>query len=243
MVPGFSPSANARVTGLTVDGSDLYVSGGFSSIDGQARQKLARIDRVTGALDSGWRPSVSGGRVRTTALSPTPGQLVIGGAFSRVEGESRKFLASVSLVDGEVSPWAPRAVCTTCAMFDLVSDGTDVYAAIGGKGGGRAASFSPSQNAPRWVVHGDGNVQAIAVRQDTVFAGGHFGPDFAGVNRDQLAALDADDGSVLPYRVPFTGRNYPGVWDISADVDALRIGGGFTGIQGSTASRYAELGY
>lgn len=243
VVPDFSPDANRRVQSLTAIGPALYAGGTFSQVGGQRHDKLARIDLATGQVDSGWRPSASGGRVSATAPSPVAGQLLAGGSFTSVNGQPRSFLASVSLVDGQVSSWAPRALCDTCTIFDLAADATDVYAAVGGSGGGRAASWSPQGDQPRWATRGDGNVQAVAVRNGTVYAGGHFGPEFAGQQRHQLAALDATDGALLPFQVPFTGRDHPGVWDISADDDRLRIVGGFTGIEGSTGARYAEVDY
>jgi hypothetical protein len=74
-----------------------------------------------------------------------------------------------------------------------------------------------------------------------VYAGGHFAGDFDGQDRHQLAALDAATGTVLDYAVPFTGLDDPGIWAVEADSQRLRIGGGFQGIAGSSAARYAVL--
>ena len=73
-----------------------------------------------------------------------------------------------------------------------------------------------------------------------MYAGGHFGPAFAGRTRHQLVALRARNGNVLDYSVRFTGRNHPGIWEVVADPDALFLGGGFRLANVPTA-RYARF--
>ena len=92
----------------------------------------------------------------------------------------------------------------------------------------------------RWVVI-RGDAQAVDYRDGVLYVGGHFAGDFDGFERHQLVALDAPTGAVLPYTIPFTGRDNPGIWVVRAEESALRIGGGFQGIQGSSAARYAVL--
>jgi hypothetical protein len=121
-------------------------------------------------------------------------------------------------------------------VFDMATDGTRVYQAVGGPGG-RAVALSASNGSRVWSRSGDGDVQAIAVSGGVVYAGGHF-TMFNGSTRRQLVGLSASSGSVQGFAVTFTGSDWPGIWSILAETTALRIGGGFA-LAGNPAARYA----
>jgi hypothetical protein len=155
-------------------------------------------------------------------------------------GIARQYLGSVDLVTGAVTDWNPVTVCSACDLFDVTAAGDRVYAAVGG-GGGYAASWSATSNARVWSVRADGNVQAVDYINGTLYVGGHFGPTFASNPRNQLAAVNATNGSVLPF-APNLGTSYfPGVWAIEASPEFLRIGGGFRTVAGVAQAKYAEL--
>lgn len=86
-------------------GSKLFVGGDFDRINGNWRSRVARFDVATGALDSAFRPSVSG---RVRALAVTGDTVYLGGAFKSVAGTARTRLAAVDW-NGAVKPWAPSA--------------------------------------------------------------------------------------------------------------------------------------
>ena len=242
LVAGFAPQIDKTVRSLTIQGGSLFAAGQFGRVDGQPRRGLVKLSLATGEVDPGWKANTTGGRAWASAGSRGTGRVIVGGSFTAVNGQPRPFLASVSAATGAVSAWAPTAACASCAILDLDTDTSgNVYAGVGGARGGRAASWSQSSNDMRWRVRGDGNVQAIAWAGGVVYAGGHFGPVFDGRARNQLAALSSNNGDLLPYRVDLGSNYYPGVWDISADSDYLRIAGGFASVDGTSAARYAEL--
>jgi len=72
-----------------------------------------------------------------------------------------------------------------------------------------------------------------------VYVGGHFGPDFNGATRHELAVLDEGTGDVEAYSLPFTGNDHPGIWALSVEPNQLRIGGGGTALVGTQIRRYA----
>src|SRR5262249_17007254 len=127
-----------------------------------------------------------------------------------------------------------------CQLLSMTTDGPDVFAAIGGPGGGRAISWEKADASRNWQRHGDGDDQAIAVAGGLVYVGGHFGPRFDGANRHQLAVLDEDTGNLQSYSLPFTGNDHPGLWALSVEPNALRIGGGFA-MSGTPIRRYATF--
>jgi hypothetical protein len=240
-VPGWSANVNNTVRDLVVHGGGLFASGAFTTVNGAQRIGVARLQLANGALVTGWNARVTQGRVWAIAPSNDGSTLLLGGSFQALSGQSRVYLGSVSLATGTVTAWTPPRVCDSCILLDLTTADTSVYAAVGGPGGGRAASWEAGSGDRNWIVRGDGDVQAVDVIDNVLYAGGHFGPGFAGQVRHQLAALNASNGALLTYRIPFTGSDAPGIWAISAEAEALRIAGGFTGVQGSTAARYARF--
>lgn len=240
-VPGFTASANAEVRDLVVVGEALFVAGKFGRLNDIARVGVAKVSAATGALVTGWNARVGGGRVLALEVDAARSELLIGGNFTTVKGVSAPFLASVDQVTGaHRAGWIPPSVCGTCQVLDLTIDGDDTYAALAGGGGGRVSGWSLTTGERHWIRLGDGDVQAVDVHGGILYAGGHFA-EFAAAPANQLVAIDAATGTVLPYAIPFTGTVTPGVWALRADDTRLVVAGGFQGVEGSTARFYAEL--
>ncbi|TQS45507.1 fibronectin type III domain-containing protein [Cryptosporangium phraense] len=94
------------------DGSKIYVSGDFSSVDGQARSKVAAFPTAGAAsanlpLDRTFAPSGINSRVRALAVGAN--SVYVGGIFTQVGGQSRERLAALSARTGVVLPFAARA--------------------------------------------------------------------------------------------------------------------------------------
>lgn len=240
LVPGWSPAVSTgTVRDLSLVGDSLFVAGTFAKINGATRGGLAKLVAASGALTT-WKAPPQGGKAWTITPAPTENDLVIGGAFTAVKGLPRASLAAVDMTTAAVSPWTPTAVCDGCELYDLTVEGDAVYGAVGGPGG-RAARWSLSTGELLWTIKGDGNVQAVDVRDGVVYAGGHFGPWFGGQLRGQIAALDASTGALLPWIPDLGDTYYPGVWAIDAGAELLRIGGGFRSVNGGRPARYAEF--
>src|SRR3954447_12410692 len=58
LIPGFAPVLNAQALVVTAspDGSRIYVGGDFTTVDGQARRRVAAFDTATGSLVAAWHP-------------------------------------------------------------------------------------------------------------------------------------------------------------------------------------------
>lgn len=235
-VSGWRANASNIVRDIAVDSTGVFVAGAFGSINGITRAKVARVSASTGALDTTFNARVGGGNVYAVTVSGE--QVLLGGSFTSLSGAARGFSGSVSRSSGSVTTWAPAAQCDTCHVLDIATDGTKVYEGIAGPGG-RAVAFSSSSGARAWSVGGDGDVQAVAVRDGVVYAGGHF-TSLGYPARRQLIALDPANGSTLSWQIAFTGSDAPGVWAMIADSSALRIGGGFR-LANSPAARYAAM--
>lgn len=239
-VPGWDASANNTVRDIWANGSGVYIAGNFGNVSGVSRPGLARLSAANGDVDAAFNANVSG-RVRALTPSPDGQTLIVGGSFQRLSGATRVFAGSVDLASGDVTGWTPPRVCDSCALLDLATGDGRVYAAVGGGGGGRAAAWDLSSGARRWITHADGDVQAVAYYDGVLYAGGHYGPNIGSGTRHQLAALNATSGGLLGFSVPFNGNDHPGTWALIANASKLHVGGGFRGMAGSPAQRYAAF--
>jgi hypothetical protein len=235
-VSGWKAEANNTVRDIVVDSTGVFVAGAFGTINGTTRQRLGRIEPATGAVDTSFDARVRGGRVHTIAVAGD--SLLLGGTFSTLSGAARGASGSVARSTGAVTSWAPTKQCDKCNVLDIATDGTQVYQAIAGPGG-RIVAFSSNTAGRVWSKSADGDVQAVGVRDGVVYAGGHFST-FTKLARRQLVALSPTNGALFSFTIAFTGSDYPGVWAITADSNALRIGGGFK-LAKNPAARYAAF--
>jgi Rax2 C-terminal beta propeller domain len=107
-VSSFSHRANGQV--LTVqpspDHSRVYVGGDFTQVDGLSRNHIAAFDAATGALISGFKPSLNGS-VRAIAVAGST--VYAGGMFTSAGGSARERLAAFNASNGSLTGWAPSA--------------------------------------------------------------------------------------------------------------------------------------
>ena len=246
----FNPNPDGRVWDFVEDGSNLIMAGNFNKVPAGAgavgqRVGVAKVNETTGALVEGFNAQVSGGFVQTMVVNgPT---LFLGGTFTGLGGaDNRNFLGAVNTSDGAFTDFAPAQQCednpnpdVICRVRDLATDGTRLFAAIGGEPGGRAAAWIiGAGNDPDWKHRADGEVQAVDYHDGVVYFGGHFSvriteldftvsPPGAGTrhSRNQFYAADAATGSVLPYQLPTIDPATPGIRVIRADGAAVRVGG------------------
>jgi hypothetical protein len=236
---------DSTVRALAVAGNRLYVGGDFTSVKGQSRRRLASVDATTGALDSTWTPAADA-TVRVLRQSADGGRVYAGGAFTTISGQSRPYLAALNPLTGSPDgTWMPPK--PNGPIFSLAESGGRVYAAAGG-GGGAVEAYDSGTGTRAWSKIGDGDVQALLVRGDKVYAGGHF-DKMDGLVRRRLVALDMATGAVDPQWVPEilprsdgTGLPDSGVWTMAGvSGPRLFIGGDFQKISRLVQAGYAQF--
>ena len=96
----FRPVINSTVKALAAaaDGRSLYIGGSFTSVNGVAAPRVARIDPATGARVAGFAPATLNGQVNDMRLVGT--RLIVGGAFQTVGGVTRRALAALNAGTG-----------------------------------------------------------------------------------------------------------------------------------------------
>ena len=235
-VGSWNGNASNTVRAIIATSRGVYVAGNFARVDNAAQNALALLSSSTGARITGFDARVTNCKVRSMTLDGNT--LYIGGSFGGLGGHARTYAGAVDAATGAATAWAPAAICSGCQLLGMDNDAGHVFAAIGGPGGGRAVSWEKSNASRDWQRHGDGDCQTIAVADGLVYVGGHFGPTFNGTNRHQLAVINAGNGAVQSYALPFTGTDHPGVWALSAEPGQLRVGGGFA-VGATQIRRYA----
>lgn len=82
----------AMVRDIEVIGSDIYVAGNFSHLNGANGSrtriyKAGRFSDSTGTIDTAWQPQVTGSGVWGLAVDPARGEVHLSGYFTAVNGE------------------------------------------------------------------------------------------------------------------------------------------------------------
>ncbi|CAM3363072.1 PKD domain-containing protein [Nocardioides dubius] len=133
----FVPNPNGTVQKIVDagDGQTVYVGGNFTSINGVARNRIARIRIDTGEVVTGFNAGTVSGQVRDMALKD--GRLWIGGAFTHVANGAQRALATLNPQTGARLPFMTRVLdgthnggVTQVLKFDLTPAG-DRLVAIG----------------------------------------------------------------------------------------------------------------
>ena len=200
----FSALTSVNALAMTDDGL-LWAGGDFLTEGPNPRSQLAAFDRASGALASFHRdPNGTGG---VSALAASASTVFAGGSFTSVGGVPRRNLAAFRHVPGEDGTVLPFDPDVNGPVRALALTGSTLY--LGGQfsniNGALAALLKPRNNLAAvdtttglglpWDPNADGQVNALAIAGDTVFAGG----DFATVNgssaRQRLAAFDNGNGT------------------------------------------------
>jgi PQQ-like domain len=239
-IASWKPTVNAQVMTLTLGGADLYAGGSFTTVNGATHSYLVALNASTGATDSGFTGSADNSVLGSTMAA---GKLVIGGNFTHVNGGSQNHIAALNPTTGATMSWATH---TPYGIVALASDANGVYAA-GAGGGGNFAGFNPSSGSMLWQGGTNGNVQAIAVLNGDVYAGGHYtqycGPQGGQhtctnpVNRSKMLAVDEATGAIQSWN-PAVNSTL-GVFSLAAGDGMLEMGGDFTKVAGTAQQGFA----
>jgi len=237
---------NVYAIALAPDGT-VVVGGLFTTIGGQAHARLAKLSKLdAGAAIADWTPDAD---ADVYALATQPGgEVLAGGLFTRVGGESR---AGFARVDGAGSVLAaPAAQSGGRAAAVLRAPDGRVY--VGGAF--VRANGVPRDNLlrlapdgtldPDW--HPDANASVSALALD---AGGalYVGGDFTRIGDQARACLarvpQGPSGTVdASWNPAITALFACNVRALAVDgVDRLYVGGSFSGIGGLTRNYLARL--
>src|ERR1051325_2932600 len=243
LADSFDPNAmgaNAEVYSIAVEPDGKILGGGtFTSIGGQPRNYIARLDGNSGLADS-FDPNASAA-VRTIALQAN-GKILLGGDFISIGGQKRNHVARLDGSTGLADSFDPNASGAVCTLA-LQADGSVLlggnFTNVGGQARNRIARVAPTTGVPdSFDPAANNDVTTIAVQADGKIVVGGFFTNIGGEMRKYIARVNAITGlveSIAP------NSNGP-VLTIALQADGKVVAGGdFTEIRGEVRNRITRL--
>jgi uncharacterized delta-60 repeat protein len=246
----FNPvtGASGEVRSLLVqsDGKVL-ISGTFTSFNGTARSRIARLS-LDGSLDTSFAPGTgANSEIRVMALQ-SDGKVVIGGFFTNYNGTARNCIARLN-ADGSLDTNFNPGTGANSFVYSAViqPDGKMIIGGIFTSYNGTTRNQIARLNADGSLDTGfnpgsgvNGSINSLVVQSDgKVLIGGNFS-SYNGTARSNIARLNTD-GSLDATFNPGTGANsIVNSVALQADGKAF-IGGDFTSYNGTVIGRIARL--
>jgi uncharacterized delta-60 repeat protein len=243
----FDPGADGGVGGgvgalaVQSDGK-IVVGGSFTSLAGQTRSCLARLN-PNGTRDSGFDPWIGsvGSSVTSLALQ-SDGSIVIGGTFEYVLGQPRSCIARV-LPDGTVDAGFNPGADAEVSALALQPDGKIVvggsFTTLWGQTRSRIARLQTNGTLDStFKPVANGSVVSLALQADgKILVGGSF-TRIADQTRNRIARLGPDGALDSDFNPGASGT----VSALAVQADGgILVGGSFTNVAGQTRNRIARL--
>ncbi len=207
---GWNPSADAEIRALAIDSAtaSVFVAGDFLNLGGHVR--LARLDAVTGVASAGWNANADRG---VASLLLDGSQLLVGGQFAALgsvgaQGGLARLASGDAAIDASfvgdaAGPGSVNAFALDAAGGVILGGSFDAARQDGElvlyprrnlvrllPGGGAVQRYELDRD---WAVEAQGEVNAIAIDGNALYAGGNF----TAINdtvRPRLAKIAADSG-------------------------------------------------
>ncbi|MBU3659844.1 MAG: T9SS type A sorting domain-containing protein [Flavobacteriales bacterium] len=232
---GFKPIPNGAVNTLALYGSNLYVGGAFTTIQGLANNYLAKIDKSTGTPIF-WNANCNN-TVRTMQLYAD--QIIVGGNFTSIGGATRNYLGAVDTTYVQATTWNPNP---NAAVYKVFVNGTKLY--VGGDFT-TISAVSKSRGAgytlPGFTIDGydfgaNNRIHDFAFNNNVLYAAGTF-TVIGGASRNYLAGLNYLNMLANGFNATADGIvQTVAIWNGN-----LIVGGDFSNIGGAARSRLASL--
>lgn len=186
---GWDPVSGDRVRALAPSGTNVFVGGEMTSVNGVVRKGIAALKASSGAVDTSFNADTDN-EVLDLQLSADGSRLYLGGAFLHVQGQARSRMASIITSTGQLDPYF--APVFNNQVLALGFGGNAVYAAgqfttVNGAAHYHTVKLSPvlaaiystfqaNTSGPTGTLTAGGMVQGLAVKADgsLVFLGGPF---------------------------------------------------------------------
>jgi uncharacterized delta-60 repeat protein len=237
--PNVNPPGVVLAMAVQPDGK-ILVGGIFSSIGGQPRNNIARLDGATGLADS-FSPNATS-TVHSLVVQ-ADGRILAGGQFTSIGGQMRSKIARLDPLTGQADSFDPNAddiVLEIAAQPDGKILAGGYFSNIGGQARNRIARLDPvTGQADSFDPNSDDIVNSIALQADgKILVGGSF-DNIGGQTRHRIARLDSTTGGADSFGANGASGS---VTTIAVQSDGkILAGGNFGSIGGQARSFIARL--
>jgi len=258
----WKPAGGAPVLSIapSPDGSEVYLGGNFTMLDGVARTEAGAVSAATGGLLP-WAPALNG-TVTSVAVAPDDSRVLVGGDFTKFNGVTQQAIGSTNPATGAPEPWAlpplfePNHTGCYADVKDIVISGTVAY--IGSEGTGPGCfdgdyAVNVSDGSLVWQNDCLGATQAIVVINGWLYKGSHahdcaFAPGgfpavatTKGFVLHHLLDQSLTDGSLGHFTADTDNTNL-GPRVMATDGTQLFLGGAFLTVNGKPQQGFARFG-
>ncbi|MCA4133607.1 PKD domain-containing protein [Arthrobacter sp. M4] len=179
----FLPKMSASVRAIVATADTVYMGGLFNAVGSVTRGQLAAVTASNATLLP-WNPVAADGRVNAMALAPDGASMVVGGAFTSLNGSTTNPGYGLGRVDTNLGANQPfpingkiRDAGPGAAITALASDGTVVYGSgYTFQGGGNLEGMFAvnwADNSTKWIEDCHGDTYSMAPIDDVIYAAGH----------------------------------------------------------------------
>jgi hypothetical protein len=236
---------NGSVYALEIVGNTVYLGGSFTEVRSpngvaQPRNNLAAITLDTGEILP-FRADTNGG---VRAIEADGSTVWVGGSFTTVGGVSRRRIAALDPVGGQVQTSFNLTV--SASVYAIERGPSDLF--IGGGFGTSGATtlpylikVDPTSGAIRtdFAPRPSATVRALALADDRLIVGGDF-TAISGVNRSYVTALSSADASVVGG--DFTASAPGKAFAVDVSADGRTVYAGLGGVANRVIAWNAETG-
>ncbi|HET8936251.1 MAG TPA: hypothetical protein VFN67_22565 [Polyangiales bacterium] len=223
------PEAGNPPNAIAVSGDVVYLGGNFADIDGTPRARLAALNKANGDLLDSWKPEAD---ANVEALIVSGDTIYVAGDFEHIGTTTRRFLAAIDKA-GALTSWDPQpgaGITAIAADSDTVYASGNLVRTFGAEAHSKLAAFKGGSLTTWGPAVAGGDVRALSVSGQTVYAGGDFDM-VAGIGRNGAAAI-SDAGMLLEgWNAQLSAD--ADVRAVLADNNRVYLGGTFTSGGGS----------
>lgn len=240
LIAGLRPAVNGAVLfTLGLGDGKILLGGDFTQVDGQPRNRVARLN-ADGSLDSSFNPGADS-TVHCAAVLPD-GKILLGGDFSSVAGGPADFLARLN-PDGSLDDTFHPSFDYTVTCLALQTDGRIVvageFAQVEGEARNRIARLLPDGTLDGgFNPNADARVLSLAIQADgKILLGGGF-TSVGGQPRNGLARVNADGSLDTAFLAGADGE----VTCLALQANGqILVGGAFSQLAGQSCARLGRL--
>lgn len=226
VVSGFSPTFSSTVSGLEIFDTGMFVFGSFSTVNGESRVGLAKLD-LSGVVDD-WHPDIS----TVYGIKLDGNILYVAGYFDYVNGKEKKGLVALDKNTAEIVESFDMEVVDDYGASTIAVDEDEIYIGtyspiIGTKVDKLFRIGADGELDKDFSFTIDDEVLAMAVHKNILYIGGYFNTIDNQV-RNYAAAIDLGTGELTNWNPNFDGQ----VNSMAIAGDNLYVGGYFEKVNG-----------